>query len=136
MKQPPLVPGPTPQSLWDVDRRGSAAATREQRGTRALSSSRKVGEHAPSACSKTSRAAEHDTGAGAGLADLVTRQRGHDSRIEAAAGGPLPRCLDLSSGKHKVTVALIRALIVHLSATACSSRPYLAIRTRGDRLGT
>ena len=90
MKQPPLVPGPTPQSLWDVDRRGSAAATREQRGTRALSSSRKVGEHAPSACSKTSRAAEHDTGAGAGLADLVTRQRGHDSRIEGAAGGPLP----------------------------------------------
>jgi hypothetical protein len=90
MKQPPLVPGPTPQSLWDVDRRGSAAATREQRGTRALSSSRKVGEHAPSACSKTSRAAEHDTGAGAGLADLVTRQRDHDSRIEAAAGGSPP----------------------------------------------
>ena len=77
-------------TLCDVDRRGSAAATREQRGTRALSSSRKVGKHAPSACSKTSRAAEHDTGAGTGLADLVTRQRGHDARIEATARVPLP----------------------------------------------
>ena len=94
-----------------------------------------MGAHAVSACGKSSRLLSMAR-ARAPVADLVTRQRGHDSRIEAAAGGPLPRCLDLSSGKHKVTVALIRALIVHLTSTACSSRPYLAIRTRGDRLGT
>ena len=86
----PACPRPDAKSPCFVDRRESAAATGEQRGTRALRRLRKVGEHAAKCVGNTSRAAEHGSGAGAGLADLVTRQRGHDSRIEGAAGGPLP----------------------------------------------